>query len=125
MELDPYTYQILNDKTGSVPLESPFVKKKFQSTDQKNENATHSNTNSNDEQMEGTDVLVKQILNILYQQIFEARNHKLIKTALILPVIEQVVIAIRPFVLVLSILFLLSIILTAIVLVVVILKRRD
>lgn len=116
--MDPYTYQILNDKTGSITLESPLMKKNIPLTDE-------NTTQSNDDQTDGTDVLVKQILNVIYQQIFETKNHKLIKTALILPVIEQVVIAIRPFILVLSSLFLLSIILTAIVLVVVILKRRD
>lgn len=100
---DSLTLQLLKDKIGTVDIPVPTC---------------------NEEIQEDHNILIKQILNILYEQIFEGKNHKLIRNALIIPCIEQVVIAIRPFVLAISTLFLLSIILTAIVLVVLILKRH-
>ena len=103
-DTDNMTMRLLNDRYGQIDIPPPDSPKE-----------------RNDE--EGKSALVRQILNIIYEELLEAKNHKLIRSAIIIPMISHMINAIRPFILLLSSLFLLSIIMTAIVLIVLILKR--
>lgn len=101
---DDLTQEILNDKYGSMEIHPPTQ-----------ENGSQDTT--------GRNALIHQILNVLYEEILQAKNHKLIKNGLIIPIISHMIISIKPFIITLSTLFLLSIVMTTIVLIVLIVKK--
>lgn len=104
---DELTTTLLEDKDGTHEVPLPVLSETTQ-----NQKLDDRNTG-----------LVKQIIHIVYHELFQPKNQHMINNALIIPVLQIVVQHVRPFVLVLSSLFFLILIMTTVILVFLILRQ--